>query len=340
MYFRNDFMLLFYQMHDFIAIGDIVTDAFIKLKDASVHCKLDTNECEICMPFAEKIPYDSVEEISAVGNSPNAAVSASRLGLKSALVTNLGGDIHGEKALQTLNNDKVDTKFIKVHQDKKTNYHYVLWYENDRTILVKHEDYEYRLPDMSSPKWLYLSSLGSNTDKYHGEITEYLKAHPEVNLAFQPGTFQIKLGKGKLSDIYKRTKIFFCNIEEAERILGINTLGIQELLKRMRELGPEIMVITDGPKGAYAYDGSQMLFQPPYPDQAPAFERTGAGDAFASTCVASLALGNDLPTALKWGSVNAMSVVQQVGAQKGLLTSEQLESFLASASADFQTKAL
>ncbi|MFZ2764043.1 MAG: carbohydrate kinase family protein, partial [Minisyncoccia bacterium] len=94
------------------------------------------------------------------------------------------------------------------------------------------------------------------------------------------------------------------------------------------------------PKGAYAYDGKDMWQQLPYPDPKPPFERTGAGDAFASTTVASLALGNDLPTALSWGAVNSMSVVQQVGAQKGLLTKSQIEEYLKSAPADFKIKKL
>lgn len=315
-------------MHDFIAIGDIVTDAFIRLKDPHIHATVDKDKREICMPFAEKIPYDSVTEVSAVGNSPNASVSAAKLGLRSALVSDLGNDSNGRMCIGTLRAHGVDTQFVRMHDGKKSNYHYVLWFSDDRTILVNHETYEYSLPDISAPKWIYLSSLGLGAERYHEEIAQYLKLHQEVRLAFQPGTFQISLGKEKLSDIYSRTEILFCNVEEAERILGIDTLGVKELLKRLRELGPEIVVITDGPKGAHAYDGGETYFQPPYPDPKPPFERTGAGDAFASTVTASLALGNNLSTALKWGAVNSMSVVQQIGAQKGLLSREGIEEYL------------
>lgn len=315
-------------MYDLIAIGDTVTDAFIKLKNAEEITNHGT--LELCLPFAEKVPYESVEEIVAVGNSANAAVSASRLGLKTALVTNLGKDKHGEEALAKLQTEKVGTEFISVEEGKKTNYHYVLWFEADRTILVKHEDYNYQFPDVGSPKWIYLSSLGSNTLEYHHQIAAYLKAHPEIKLAFQPGTFQLKLGVQELKDIYERTEVFFCNVEEAELVVGMNTLGIEELLKRVRNLGPKMVVITDGPKGAHAYDGLNFYTQLPYPDPKPPYERTGAGDAFASTTVAALALGKDLQTALSWGAVNSMSVVQQVGAQKGLLKREELEKYLKS----------
>lgn len=318
-------------MHDLIAIGDTVTDAFIKLKDAQVSCDVNKEHCTISLAFGDKVPYESVEVVPAVGNSANAAVSASRLGLKTALVTHLGKDDNGKEALARLSEEKVGTEFVSVEEGKKTNYHYVLWYEDDRTILVKHEEFSYQLPDLGEPKWLYLSSLGENTLNYHMEIAEYLKLHPNISLAFQPGTFQLKLGVEKLKDIYARTKIFFCNVDEAERVLGIDTLGIEELLKRVKALGPEIVVITDGPRGAYAYDGNQVYKQAPYPDPKPPYERTGAGDAFASTTVAALALGKDLQTALAWGAVNSMSVVQQVGAQKGLLSREEIEKYLANA---------
>jgi len=292
------------------------------------------------MSFGDKVPYESVEVIHAVGNSANASVAAARLGLKSALISNMGDDQNGKDCLDSLKKDGVSTDFITIHPGKETNYHYVLWYENDRTILVKHQEYDRKFSDVGEPKWLYLSSLGGDSLPYHKLISEYIKIHPNIRLAFQPGTFQMSLGKEVLKDIYERSEIFFCNVEEAERILGLNTLGINELLKRVQALGPKIVVITDGPKGAYSYDGTNFFFVPPYPDQKPAFERTGAGDAFASTTVSALALGKSIDEALIWGAVNSMSVVQQVGAQKGLLTREKIEEYIKSAPADFQVKKL
>ncbi|PIP55842.1 MAG: hypothetical protein CO183_00025 [Candidatus Zambryskibacteria bacterium CG_4_9_14_3_um_filter_42_9] len=325
-------------MHNFVAVGDIVTDAFIKLHDARVNCKIDHEDCTISMAFGDKIPYELVTVVRAVGNCANASVAASRLGLSSALVSNLGDDQNGKECLETLEKDKVDTVFMKTHQGKETNYHFVLWYEDDRTILVKHHEYDRTFPDIGEPKWLYLTSLGGDTLEYHDFVVEYVKKHPQVLLAFQPGTFQIKIGFERLKDIYASAKIFFCNVDEAGRILGTNGLEIKELLKRVHALGPETVVITDGPKGAYAFDGEDFWLQAPYPDPKPPYERTGAGDAFSSTTVASLALGNDLTTALSWGAVNSMSVVQYIGAQKGLLSREKIEEYLKDAPADFKIK--
>ena len=169
----------------------------------------------------------------------------------------------------------------------------------------------------------------------HDEIAEYLETHPEVLLAFQPGTFQMKLGKDRLSRIYAHATVAVVNKEESAKILEIQSTDIKELLTKFRNLGPKTAVITDGPKGAYAYDGAQMFHVPAYPDPKEPVDRTGAGDAFASTLVALLARGMSLEEALLRAPINSMSVVQDIGAQKGLLTEDALNDFLEKAPSDY-----
>ncbi len=326
---------------DFVAIGDMVTDAFIRIKDASVNCDINHEKCLISLRFGDKVPYESVDVIRAVGNSANAAVSASRLGLSSALVANIGDDTNGKECLEALKGNSVSTEFVKTNENMETNYHYVLWYEADRTILVKHQEYNYSLPDFGNPKWVYLSSLAPNSLPYHKELVEYLKQHPDIKLAFQPGTFQMGFPLSELAELYKRTEVFFCNVEEARRILGIEEdIEAVELLPKIAALGPKIVVITDGSNGAYAFDDMETWFMPTYPDPKPPYDRTGAGDAFASTFVVALALDLSIPQALSWGPINSMSVVQQVGAQKGLLTRPDLEKLLKEAPESYRPKLL
>lgn len=311
---------------DILAIGDIVTDAFIRIKEASVTCEIDHKNCKLCVAFGEKIPYESVDVVKAVGNSANAAVSAARLGLSSALLAYVGDDSDGKECIEELERNNVITDFVRTEKGKKTNYHYVLWYDVERTILIKHEQFNYKLGSIGSPRYLYLSSLGENSLDYHHEIAEFIKDNPKTKLVFQPGTFQIKLGKDTLKDIYAQTEIFFCNVEEAQKILSVTSRDMKSLMKSIAELGPKYVFITDGIEGAYAYDGTDFWFMPIYPHEA--FERTGAGDAFASTIVSALALGLSTKEALMWGPINSMSVVSKVGAQKGLLSREKLEEYL------------
>jgi sugar/nucleoside kinase (ribokinase family) len=185
-----------------------------------------------------------------------------------------------------------------------------------------------------------LSSLAESSFPYHLEIEEFLKNHPETKLAFQPGTFQIKFGAEKLKEIYQRTEIFFSNVEEAELILKKENTdkNILELSKGIHALGPKMVVLSDGPNGAYLYMNDGLWKMPLYPDIAPPLERTGAGDAFSSTFVSALALGKTPLEAFAWGPINSMSVVQEIGAQKGLLSRDKLEEYLAKAPADYKAK--
>jgi sugar/nucleoside kinase (ribokinase family) len=326
---------------DFLAIGDMVTDAFIELhKD---FCKVDENKENISMPFAEKIPFENATIVHAVGNSANAAVAASRLGLSSALISNLGDDDVATACRKALKAEGVDDEFVKNHHGQKTNYHFVLLFEGERTILIKHEDYEYTLPRMPEPRWIYLSSLSEHSLPFHKKISEYLEKHPDVKLAYQPGTFQIKFGIDELADLYKHTEIFFCNFEEAERILKMEAKGdtrqegAKFLLQEIHKRGPKKVVITDGPAGSYGYENDRFFYTPIFPDRGRVVDRTGAGDSFSSTVVAALALDFPLSIALEWGPVNSMSVVQYIGAREGLLKKKELDRYLAERPTDYKT---
>jgi ribokinase len=331
--------MMFNKNVDFFAVGDITSDAFIRLKQAEVHCKIDTANCEICLNFGDKVPFEYTKIVKAVGNSANASVAAARLGLRSALAADIGADQNGIDCVSELHKNNVSTRFIHRHADKPTNYHFVLWYDVDRTILVNHVEYAYVLPKIPmAPRWMYLSSLAANSFDYHVELIAYLKQNPTTKLCFQPGTFQMKLGIQKLREIYQRTEVFVVNVEEAQRILSNQTRDVKELLAEIHALGPKIVLITDGPKGAYMLDGDHFYFMPIYPDPKPPVERTGCGDAFASTFVSALAMGKPPLEALVWAPVNPMSVVQYVGAQEGLLSRDQIEWWLTRAQGDYKPR--
>src|ERR1035437_2323941 len=105
-------MSLFKKPFDFIAIGDIGIDAFIRLKDAHVNCKLNNEDCEICMKFGDKIPFEFDRVIAGVGNAANAAVAAARLGLRSALITNTGKDDRAKECKLALESNHVSTNYV------------------------------------------------------------------------------------------------------------------------------------------------------------------------------------------------------------------------------------
>lgn len=316
---------------DVLSVGDVVTDAFIKLEDDHAKVVKTDKGPMLTMPFGTKVPFDHAEVIEGVGNAANASVAFARLGLKSGLAANVGSDQFGRDIIAALEKNDVDTRFVHINPGHKSNYHYVLWYKEERTILIKHEEYEYLWPRfrvIDIPKWIYFSSISEHAIEYHDQISAWLEAHPTVKLAFQPGTFQIEAGIKRLKKIYERSEVLAVNREEATEISGGDHHDLNDLFDKLHALGPKTVLISDGHAGAYASDGEKRWKMPIYPDPKPPFERTGAGDAFTSTFVAALAKGADVQAALLWAPVNSMNVVQHVGAQAGLLTEKQLEKYL------------
>lgn len=322
---------------NFLAIGDLATDAFIKIKEAETKCDINGGDCELCLDFGSKIPYEKVEVCHATGNASNVAVALSKLGFNSKLLSYVGNDETGMKSIKELKKQKVNTSFVYKIKNYISNYHYVLWYKKDRTILTKHTEFPYSFPKkIKKPDWIYLSSLASNSIDYHKEIINYLNKNKDVSLVFQPGTFQIKLGYEKLKDIYKNANIFLCNKEEAGRILNTDEKDINTLLKEIYKLGPKIVVITDSLNGSYSYDGKDIFFLEPYSLES--VEVTGAGDSYSAAFVSAIALGKSIEEALVWGSVNAMSVVMQIGPQMGLLSRKDILDFMKNIKEDYRAK--
>lgn len=323
-----------------LAIGDIVTDAFIKLREDMAEVTTDENGVRrLSMEFGNKPPYEEVDIVQAVGNSANAAVAFTRLGLDAGLMAFIGDDQPGDDSLKYLASESVDTSTVSVQKGFKSNYHYALRYGADRTILIKYEKYSYDWQEPTrTPDWLYLSMLSEDSWQLHLDMLKYLDAHPETKLVFQPGTFHFSWGVEKLADVYRRSHIVFMNREEAMLVTGRGYDSIQDLANGLHDLGVHIAVITDGPNGAYASQDGKLIKMPNYPDPAPPYDRTGAGDAFASTITAALALGETLETALSWAPINSMSVVQKLGAQAGLLRKSDIEKYLADAPREYHSE--
>jgi ribokinase len=183
---------------------------------------------------------------------------------------------------------------------------------------------------------MYLSLISADSWQLHEDLLAYLNQNPDTKLAFQPGTFHFKWGVDKLRAVYQRSHIVVMNREEAVDTTGKSYDSIRDLSNALHQLGPSIVVITDGPNGSYASFDGKLVTIPNYPDPAPPLDRTGAGDAFASTIVAALAQGEPMETALSWAPINSMSVVQKLGAQAGLLDKAAIQKYLSQAPEDYK----
>lgn len=310
---------------DLITIGDSTIDTFIKIHDATIECDINKKDCRICIKYGEKIPVDSISH-SVAGNAANVAAGSQKIGLKSAIYTNLGDDENGHLIKKKLLQSKVSPEYIQIHPGKESNLSVVLTFKGERTIFVYHQPWDYSLPELSPCSFLYLTSTAESFTKsdLFNQISRYIEKN-KPRLIFNPGTYQLKTGVKKHPHILEKCHLLIVNREEAGKILEIekDDVNQRDLLSKLLLLGPENVVITDGAEGSFATDGKGFFRAGIFPAQL--VEKTGAGDAYASGVIAGLFYKLPLSEAMIWGTINASHAIQFVGTQNGLLTKDDLE---------------
>ncbi|MFA4831328.1 MAG: carbohydrate kinase family protein [Patescibacteria group bacterium] len=311
-------------MFDLITIGDSTIDTFLIIDDATLHCDLKKEHCQLCFNYAEKIPIKHSAQ-SVGGNAANVAAGAKKLGLKTAIVTELGDDINGYTIKEDLAQAGVDTRLVRCLRGRETRYAVVLNYQSERTILSYHAKRNYSLPKLPRTKWIYYTSLGASFEKLQKKLLRHLKNNPDVKLAMNPGSYQIQKGLPAIKSIIPHASLLIVNKEEAQKIAG-KKKDARALCLALHKQGVETVVITDSLNGSYAFDGEACWRMPASPVKAIA--KTGAGDAYTSGFLSAIILGETIPEAMRWGTVNAGSVIQKFGAQKGLLNRAQINRLL------------
>ncbi len=313
-------------MFDLISIGDATIDNFVQIHDAEVKCNLNKTECKLCINYGDKISVDKLTHLVA-GNAANNAVGGARLKLKSAIYANVGSDSSGERIIDKLKEEGVSVIYMVTNKGMESNLSTVINFQGERTILVYHQSWRYKLPDLDPARWVYFTSVSSSfTDSnLLKELESYLE-RTGSKLLYNPGTYQIKAGIKKNPRLLSLTELFIVNKEEAKRILAGRDdadTPIKKLLKGLADLGSRKVVITDGGNGSFGFDSEKFYHIGIFP--AKLVEMTGAGDAYATGVLAGLFYGKSLSEAMRWGAANGAAVVEQIGPQAGLLTHSQMQ---------------
>lgn len=312
---------------DVLTIGDAKLDTFLTLTDVHGKVRLDETTHELCFKHGEKILVEHTY-FSLGGNASNVAVGLTRLGLKTAIAAEIGDDEFALKIVNMLAREQIDRAFIRQSHGQESSMSVIINFKGDRTIfsehVPRHHNFHYSDADI---KWLYLTSLGEEWKEAYEKALHFIRTK-NVSLAFNPGTRQLAEKYDVIKEALAVTSILYVNKEEAQHLIKQYSShtpsdDMDELLHQTHVLGPQTVIITNGRYGAYAFHEGQYYHQPVIHSEV--VERTGAGDSFASGSLAAIIHNVSIQDALKWGNLNAASVVSMVGAQAGLLKKSQMD---------------
>ncbi|QQG40777.1 MAG: carbohydrate kinase family protein [Candidatus Levyibacteriota bacterium] len=316
---------------DVITIGNAVVDLFLVIHDANASMRVDKELNELCVKAGEKIEVDRCD-VMLGGNAANAAVGLARNGFIVGLAAEIGDDEFAQKIEHILQQETVDTTLLKKTENAASSMTVGINFQNERTLFVEHVKREHHFNfDNFDTKWVYLTSLGNEWKVPYERVVRYVKK-TGARLAFNPGTLQVQARYEEIKNAMQTADILFLNKEEGAKIFNFqfsifNENGkeaIKNLLKKLQQAGPKVVVITDGENGSYAIDEEgKIWFLDVFP--ATVVEKTGAGDAFASGFMSAILAGESVQQAMCWGAANSAAVIERIGAQQGLLSREKIE---------------
>jgi len=310
-------------MYDVITVGSATVDVFAKTRFSELIKIIDPQgETDLlAFPSGTKILIDELE-FTTGGGGTNTAVAFSRLGHKVAFLGKLGKGTNSDFIIKDLSKEKID--LLCAHGEGNAGYSVILdTLEHDRTILA----YKGANDDLRSDevpykklrtKWFYFSSMLGQSFHTMERLAEFAQQN-KIKIAFNPSTYLAEKGVNYIKNIISSTGLLVLNKEEAGLLAGKD--HAEELLLKLKSLGPGIVVITDGKHALYAIDDKFMYSAMPPPVRI--IDATGAGDAFAASLLSGLLRKKDMEFAIRLGVANAQSVVSHYGAKNILLNSNE-----------------
>jgi ribokinase len=316
---------------DVVTIGGATRDFFISSDKARVVNNKKSLKERKLLAF-ELGAKHYIEDLHSFlgGGACNTAIGFSKLKLKTAIKICIGVYEEGRWIKRTLKKEKVNTSLIKSTKEEPSGLSFIII--DSKSKSREHIAFSYRGANkyldidpkkIISTKWIYLASFsGENWVGQLKNISKIVKDQ-KIKLAFNPGSKQLEAGVTKLKGILKLTEVLLVNRDEAiELALSQQHYNqaphINTLLRELKKMGPKIVVVTDGDKGAYAHDGEEFFFMRSL--KINPVDTTGAGDAFSSGFVAGMIkYREDIKKALELGVRNGASVAQKIGAQTGLI---------------------
>ncbi len=300
-----------------LSIGAATQDVFLSNSPEFRLISMAENQDVVEFQLGSKIDIQNIE-ISSGGGATNAAITFARQGLISSFMGVVGEDSSGEQILRMLDEESIDTSRVEFSKRFNTDYSTIILAPNgERTILtyrgasehIYAENFELKYGEFD---WIYVSNLAGRFDALLKIFKEATKKGAKI--AWNPGKKELQEPE-KIRTMLQDVEILIVNKEEASLIF--EGISAEELVRNACSF-VEVAILTDGANGVWASSDGKIIRAGMYED-VPSLDRTGAGDAFGSGFVSQWAQGANIKESILFASANSTSVIQYMGAKKGIL---------------------
>lgn len=281
---------------------------------------------------AIETPFGKTDKILG-GAGTYIGLSASQFGIKSGIVSVVGGDFPKEY-LELLNQNNIDTQGIEVIKNGKTffwkgKYHNDL---NSRDTLITDlnvlADFNPKVPEnFKNAKFLMLGNLHPSVQL---SVIHQMETKPKL-IVLDTMNFWMEHTWDELLKVIAKTDVITINDEEARQLSG--EYSLVKAAQKISAMGPKYIVIKKGEHGALLFHKEDVFFAPALPLEE-VFDPTGAGDTFAGGFIGYLTKTGDISfenmkRAVISGSNLASFCVEKFGTERMKnLTKEEIQNRL------------
>lgn len=262
---------------------------------------------EILIDFT---PYNNeTDDTKLFGRNPGGApanllATVAKFGGKTAFIGKVGKDIFGDFLFETLKNNNIDTKglvfdplhnttlaFVSLNDNGDRNFSFYRRFCAD--VFLKKKDINIEI--IKKSKFFHFGSL-SLTNQPSRSATHYaLKVAKKSGciITYDPNYRELLWNNKKTAVKIMKEYIKFANIvklskEEAQMLTDcVDVYGCAE---HILNLGPDVVLITDGAEGAYCINSFGKIYVPA--TEVNAIDTTGAGDIFFGSFIYGLIKDN------------------------------------------------
>jgi len=348
-------------MTKIVTIGGATQDIFIQSRNPRM-IDLQINgstQSFLALQNGTKVEVDGLDYYTG-GGATNSSTSFARFGLDAYCCIKTGNDDQAEHIVDQLKKNNV-TVYQAISDTMATGTSFILPTKNNDHVALVWRGANTQLKQSDIPEavitaadCVYITSLSDRAAAMFLPIAQRVKKAGK-KVATNPGTSQLGHGADLFVKALSCIDILVLNSYEAQlcmeslidhsdiaqsgtsnaksdlhspeiiaasRIRNNVCYFMKDFFRTVLQLGPEVVVLTNGKEGVYVAFDDTLLFHPSLPTHIS--NTLGAGDAFSSFFVASIISGNDIQTAVLNGLFNAQSVIEKLDTKSGILTYEML----------------
>lgn len=303
-------------MLDLLTIGTVTIDLYYKGES------LSEKDAHFNLAIGGKYFADSFYE-GLGGGGANVAIGAVKNGLKAGVIAKIGNNPFKQLILDKLDASGVTHKEYCDLEDEYLNISSILLNKSgEKTVINYRTPHQHVLAGQADfekllgARAIYMANLSKVALSERIEILHFAKKH-NIKVFANLNVTDCRRPVEQIMHFARNVDVMIINGYEYADLIKVPYESIDFDHNIVKKYAPfnedDLLVITDGKKGSYAYHEGKV-YRHPAEKVATVIDTTGAGDAYTAGFIASYIQTSDIQKSMSAGAEYAVKIIAKLGA--------------------------